>query len=341
VAELRSIRRQSGDYKKAATALAKGDILAGYDLLAKLGWVRQTENNAPLVDEYVAALDAKKTVLVVAPTHIEGEEITAEIRARLKEQERIGKDEKQFDTLVPLGWTNAEKGDVARYDGTEVMHFHRNSGSFKAGDQIGVTDWKKGNWYRSASHFAVYSKGSLSLAVGDAIRVTANGTTLDGRHKLNNGSLYHVKGFDRKGNIILANDWVVARDFRHMTHGYVTTSHAAQGKTVKRVLIAMGRESAPAINAQQFYVSVTRGSESARIFTGMAPDEIRQLIQRSDRRKSATELMEHAKPRVKAKSKYKLREFMQRVAKTYRQLREMASAVATRQSQQKEWARER
>ena len=189
VAELRSIRRQSGDYKKAATALAKGDIIAGYDILAKLGWVKQTENNAPLVDEYVAALDAKKTVLVVAPTHIEGEAITAEIRARLKEQERIGKDEKQFDTLVPLGWTNAEKGDVARYEGTEVMHFHRNSGSFKAGDQIRVTDWKNGNWYRSASHFAVYSQGSVSLAVGDAIRVTANGTTIDGRHKLNNGSL--------------------------------------------------------------------------------------------------------------------------------------------------------
>ena len=110
--------------------------------------------------------------------------------------------------------------------------------------------------------------------MGDAIRVTANGKTIDGRHKLNNGSLYQVKGFDRKGNIILANDWVVAKDFGHLTHGYVTTSHAAQGKTVERVLIAMGRESAPAINAQQFYVSVTRGSESARIFTGMASRRI-------------------------------------------------------------------
>ena len=341
VAELRNIRRQSGDYKRAAAALAKGDILAGYDILAKLGWIRQTENNAPLVDEYVAALDARKTVLVVAPTHIEGEEITAELRARLKEQERIGKEEKQFDTLVPLGWTDAEKGDVARYEGTEVMHFHRSSGCFKAGDQIRVTDWKKGNWYRSASHFAVYAEGRLSLAVGDAIRVTANGKTLGGRHRLNNGSLYQVKGFDRKGNIILANDWVVAKDFGHLTHGYVTTSHAAQGKTVERVLIAMGRESAPAINAEQFYVSVTRGRESARIFTGMAPDEIRQLIKRSDRRKSATEFVGHAKPRVNAKSKDKLREFMHRMAKAYRQLRERASAVLPRHRHEQELSYER
>ena len=341
VAELRDIRRQSGDYKKAAAALAKGDVLAGYDILAKLGWVRQTENNAPLVDEYVSALDARKTVLVVAPTHSEGDGITADIRAKLMERGTIGTDEKVFERLVPLGWTEAEKGDVGRYEGTEVMQFHRKSGSFSAGDRVRVTDWKRGDSFRRASHFAVYSMGSVSLAVGDVIRVTANGKTLDGRHKLNNGSSYQVKGFDRKNNIILANDWVVAKDFGHLTHGYVTTSHAAQGKTVDRVLIAMGRDSCPAISAQQFYVSVTRGRESARVFTNMAPQELRALIQRTDGRMSATELMGLAKPRVRAKIKDKLREFMQRVANAYRQLRERASAVPTRQVQQKEWTHER
>ena len=103
-----------------------------------------------------------------------------------------------------------------------------------------------------------------------------------------------MKGFTAGGNIILTNGWVVGKDFGHLTHGYVTTSHAAQGKTVDRVLIAMGRESAPAINAEQFYVSVSRGRESARIFTDWPHDQFRQAIQRSDRRKSATELMGQA-----------------------------------------------
>ena len=71
-------------------------------------------------------------MLVVAPTHIEGDEITAEIRAKLKEQGKIGKDEKQFETLVPLGWTEAERA-TSRYEGTEVMQFHRNSGPFQGG----------------------------------------------------------------------------------------------------------------------------------------------------------------------------------------------------------------
>ena len=57
------------------------------------------------------------------------------------------------------------------------------------------------------------------------------------------------------------------------------------------MLIAMGGESIPAINAEQFYVSVSRGRESAGLYSDLSPDELRQAIQRSDSRKSATELM--------------------------------------------------
>lgn len=54
-------------------------------------------------------------------------------------------------------------------------------------------------------------------------------------------------------------------DVGHIQHGYVATSHAAQGKTVDRVLIAMGSESVPAISAEQFYVSVSRGRDRAGV----------------------------------------------------------------------------
>jgi ATP-dependent exoDNAse (exonuclease V) alpha subunit len=127
VAELRDIRRQRGRYKEAVTAISKGDILAGYDTLDELGWVKEAQANAPLVEDYLAALDGKKSVLVIAPTHAEGDEITAEIRDRLKERGIVSTDEKLVETLRPLHWTDAEKGDVERYDGTEVLQWHRNS----------------------------------------------------------------------------------------------------------------------------------------------------------------------------------------------------------------------
>ena len=110
VAELKDIRRQKGRYKDAVASLAKGDVLDGYDKLDDLGWVRQISGNAALVDDYMAALGSKKAkqadadrVIVVAPTHVEGDEITAEIRERLKEQGIVSKDEMVVETLRAAG----------------------------------------------------------------------------------------------------------------------------------------------------------------------------------------------------------------------------------------------
>lgn len=345
-------RQQHEGYKRAMNLIAKGKHVDGFDKLSELGWVNQVDHvgdgNKMIVDDYMAALATKKPgqldsdrVLVVAPTHAEGEEITAEIRTRLKERGIISKDDKVFETLVPLHWTAAERGDLERYDGTEIMQFHRNSGTFRAGQRIKVTDWNPGQSFKSPKHFAVYAHGSLRLGKGDTVRITANGIEKSGKHKLNNGSTYTVAGFTKAGDIQLQNGWVVARDFGHLAHGYVATSHASQGKTVDRVLIAMGSESRPAINAEQFYVSVSRGREKAAIYTELSPEQLREAIQRSDGRKSATEIMGRPEPPVKAKGRKKLREFMERVARVYRQLREKASAATTEQRKEKERGHER
>ena len=101
------------DTRRRSTSLAKGTCWPG--TTCSTSWAgsrrRRVDHNTPLVDDYLAALDAgKETVLVVAPTHVEGDEITAEIRARLKERGMIGKDEKEVETLVPLGLDGRREG---------------------------------------------------------------------------------------------------------------------------------------------------------------------------------------------------------------------------------------
>lgn len=289
-------RQKHQGYKRIVADIAHGDRSGAFDGLAYLGWVQKVEDNAPLVDDYVAALDAKKTVLVVAPTHAEGDEVTADIRARLKRDSKLGKDDHEVRQLVAANWTEAERGDLERYDGSEVLVFHRNSGTFKAGQVVRVAEFQPGDHWKSAAHFSVYHEAKLSVAASDTIRITANGKTADG-HKLNNGSLYRVKGFAKNGSLVLDNGWTVAKDFGHLSHGYVSTSHAAQGKTVDRVLIAMGGESRRAINAEQFYVSVSRGRESAKVYSDMTAEELKLAIQRADQRRSATELMKPKRKR--------------------------------------------
>lgn len=298
VARLKDVRRQKGRYKEAVTALAEGRTSDGLDALNDIGWVRQSEDNQPLVDAYLEAVDTKRPdqdvsdrVLAIAPTHAEASEVTAAIRTGLKARGLVGGDEHTVRTLAPLHWTEAERGDVERYTGAEVLQFHRNSGTFKAGDRVAVADFKPGQRLGKSSTYAVYAPGEISLAAGDRIRITANGWTADKKHRLDNGAQYAVAGFEPDGRIRLTNGWFVAPDFGHLTHGYVTTSHASQGRTVDRVLIAMGSESLPAINRQQFYVSVSRGRESARIYSEVSPATLRDAVQRADDRKSAMELL--------------------------------------------------
>jgi hypothetical protein len=301
VARLKDIRRQKGDYKQAVASIAAGNITDGFDKLNALGWVKQTpvfDHNQPLVDAYLEAVDTKRRdqditdrVLAVSPTHAEAGEVTAAIRDGLKASGLIGTEEHEVPTLVPLHWTEAQRGDTDNFDGTEVIQWHRNGGTFKAGDRISIADFKPGQRLGPASTFAVYRPAAVQLAEGDRIRITGGGWTADKKHRLDNGAQYQVAGFEEDGAIRLTNGWHIPAGYGHIAHGYVATSHASQGKTVDRVLIAMGHESLPAITAEQFYVSVSRGRDSATIFTGMSPVTLRDAIQRADARKSATELM--------------------------------------------------
>jgi hypothetical protein len=55
--------------------------------------------------------------------------------------------------------------------------------------------------------------------------------------------------------------------FRQFSHGYATTSHAAQGKTVNRGIVLMAAEGIQAANLKQAYVSHSRFEESHVTYT--------------------------------------------------------------------------
>jgi ATP-dependent exoDNAse (exonuclease V) alpha subunit len=131
----------------------------------------------------------------------------------------------------------------------------------------------------------------LALAVGDRVRVTAGGKTKDGKHRLSNGSLLTVQGFNKQGDIIVDHGWVIDRDFGHLAHGYVVTSHASQGDTVEKVFVAISSQSLPATNERTAYVALTRGREQAMVFTDDRK-ELLKAISRPDDPLSATELAE-------------------------------------------------
>ncbi len=138
-------------------------------------------------------------------------------------------------------------------------------------------------------HFSVYDVEQIGLSVGDSIRLTGGGKTIDGRHKLNNGAAYQVAGFTNEGNIILSNRWVIDKDFGQLTHGYVSTAYVAQGRTCDRVIVSQSAISYPATGPENFYVSVSRGRHSVAVFTD-DKQGLSDAVRRSRPRLSATEL---------------------------------------------------
>ncbi len=290
-AEIRAIKRQSGDYKHAVEALSEGRTEDGFEQLDRLGWIREvnaTDRYKVLAGDYVDAVSHGQTALVVSPTHIEGEWITDEIRGLLKQTGTLRDGERRLPVLELANLTEAERADVVNYDADSVIVFHQNAKNFTKGDRVVLGE--RPVPYSEAAKFQVFHPNILPVAPGDVLRVTRNGKTADGLHQLNNGELVTVQRFDADGNLVLTNGWTIARDYGHLAHGYCVTSHASQGKTVDKVFIGQSSQSFPASSREQFYVSVSRGRQGATIYTD-DKEALLDAVNRSDDRVTATELV--------------------------------------------------
>jgi len=76
---------------------------------------------------------------------------------------------------------------------------------------------------------------------------------------------------------------------RHFDHGYAVTSHSSQGLTSKRVLINMDTEVHPQlINGRFAYVSVSRASDDAQVFTNDASNLAQRLCREVSKTSAVT-----------------------------------------------------
>jgi len=180
---------------------------------------------------------------------------------------------------------------------------------------------------QQAERFEVSRTRAIAIGKGDRIRITKNGEAkVEGQKKgtrVNNGDIFTVEGFTKEGDIRIEKGKLLPKSWGHMSLGYVDTSYASQGKSVKRVFVALGRMSMPAANLKQWYVSLSRGKEMAKVYVENKR-EVRDAIVKGAERLSAVEL-----------TQTKLRDsWRQKVAKSFernriaRFLKTRAAAIA-------------
>lgn len=316
-AEVDKIYRQKDVvYRNAVADLSKGDIRQGFEKLDSIGAIKEMardDGSTQLLDDYMKAVEAGKDVLVISPTHDQGEEITEHIRHRLKEAGYIGKRELVTERLKSLNLTTAQKTDWRVMQVGMVVQFNQNGKGTKRGSRWEVQDVKEqGVWIKDATgkalpldlskpeHFDLYLKRNISLAKGDKVQITRNGFDRE-RKRLDNGTVLEVMAASKKNGLLLQNSqskaiYAVDTDFANLTHAHCITSHASQGKTVDEIFIAQPVATFPATNARQFYVSVSRAREKVHVYTDDKSGLLYRASQAGDRT-GAIELVKSAEDR--------------------------------------------
>jgi hypothetical protein len=297
-------------------------------------------------EAYLQATVEGKQALLVSPTWAEIEAVTDEVRAQLREEKKIAAEEETFEVFDPVGWTDAQKQLTDHYEPGLRLRFVKNTTHFKAGETVEVIEHvgkqlrvrsdegREVNFSpsRSPSSFEVGEARELAVAAGDVLLLRANAPGFV------NGERVTVKKVEEQ-KISLTDGRELPEDYRTFTHGYAVTSHAAQGRTVDEVMVVASSRSFAAVSQEQFYVSISRARERARIYTD---DEelLGRRVEDSHTRKAAVEL--EGLREALAKNGYTVREtravaLMPDEDRAYREVRELRAERLTPMERVVQW----
>jgi conjugative relaxase-like TrwC/TraI family protein len=269
----------------------------------KARWMHVEETEADLQAKLVEAIVEKhkqdEQVLTIALMHRQGEAIAHDVRARLKEEGLLGREDIEVTTLKDVHLSDAQRADAVNYSPGQIAKFHRLApGGFKSGqawtvDRIedGVVIVSHAGKERSlplsaAKAFQVYESGIMQLAAGDMVQVTKNNP----KSNLKTGELRRVLEVSA-GQLKLDNGkWIDLSEGVHIRQGYTVTSHGAQGHTTQTCYVFLPGSAAGMMNQRQWLVDISRAREELRVFTDCV-ELLEQCVVRPEERKSALSLI--------------------------------------------------
>jgi ATP-dependent exoDNAse (exonuclease V) alpha subunit len=287
------MRQKDPELLKAVEHLSNHETAIGVELLAQQG--RITEIVDP--EQRVAAIAKQYAVhpgntLVVSPDNASRRAINQAVRRELQTLGIVDGTDHSVRVLVPRNdMTGADREWAASYQPGDVLHYVRGSKEHgieaRSYAQVVTTnpaenlvavrkqDGQQVTYDPSRLRgIAAYREIEREFAVGDKIQFTAPSKDL----QVANRDLGTIQSIGEDGKISVQmedqKDRIVsfdASEMRHFDHGYAVTSHSSQGLTSDRVLVNMDTDVHPElINTRFAYVSVSRASQDAQIFTNDA-----------------------------------------------------------------------
>ena len=296
----RIVRQKDPELLKAVEHLSKNETEMGVRMLQQQGRVTEIADAEQRISAIAKAYSAHpESTIIVSPDNASRRALNQAVRQELQILGLLETEDHSIKVLTPRSdVTGAERAWAARYQAGDVLHYTR--GSKEHGIEGGsyaevVAAMPKNNLITVQKQdgelvtydpsrlrgISAYKEIEREFAIGDRVQLTAPNRDLN----LANRDLGTLKSFDDDGRVTLRMDSgkdvsFDPRVMRHFDHGYAVTSHSSQGLTSQRVLVNMDTEVHPELISGRFaYVSVSRASLDARIFTNNAATLAESLSQ--------------------------------------------------------------
>jgi conjugative relaxase-like TrwC/TraI family protein len=287
------VRQKDPELLKAVEHLSKNETAMGVQMLQQQGRVTEIVDPQQRIEAIAKNYAARpENTIIVSPDNASRRAINQAVRQELQTLGTLDKEDHSMRVLTPRSdMTGADRAWAARYQAGDVLHYIRGSkelgiegGSYA---QVVTTDPKenlvtvqKPNGEQVSYDpsrlrgISAYREIEREFAKGDRVQFTAPNRAL----QVANRDLGTIQQIDENRNISVRMDGDKDRtvtfnadEMRHFDHGYAVTSHSSQGLTAERVLVNMDTNVHPElINSRFAYVSVSRASQDAQIYTNDA-----------------------------------------------------------------------
>jgi hypothetical protein len=257
--------------------------------------------------EYLQANESRQRCLVVSPANDERRAINDAIRSTLVAHNYVASIGRDHQILIPRDLTPAQFRDARSYHEGDVLYFRRGSkrqqipkGAYLTVNQVSdhsltliAENARRLEFDPSTlKGIQAYATESRTIAVGDRLQWREP----DNKRRIANGEYATIIKLDQhqievhldKGRKLL----MPLADARKVDLGYASTSHAAQGATVDRVLVNIdSSRSTELVNNRMCYVAISRARLDARIYTD-DHERMRRSVVRTQKRELALDVIE-------------------------------------------------
>jgi conjugative relaxase-like TrwC/TraI family protein len=283
------VRQKDPELLRAVEHLSKGEIVQGITMLQQQGRVTEIADPQQRIEAIAKSYAARpENTIIVSPDNASRREINQAVRMELQALGIVHSADHTMRVLAPRSdMTGVDRAWAAQYQVEDVLRYHRGSkdigieqGSYAQVVAINPKenlltvqrpDGEQMTYAPSRLRgISAYREIEREFALGDRLQFTAPNRELG----LANRDLGTIQQIDKNGQLAVRMDngktiSLDANEMRHFDHGYAVTSHSSQGLTAERVLVNIDTTTThpDLINSRFAYVSVSRASHDAQIYT--------------------------------------------------------------------------